>query len=512
MERQPSLALTVSVEWRTISGLATTNSFGCTGGAAGASSSGSAYSTRISLWLWPSWGAASPTPGAARIVSSMSSASRWTLPSKTLILRARVRNTGSGRVTILWILMISLVRRPSIRWGGGDLVVVSGQPFYHLLLPALPLGLASAFEETVNGAGNVLLCTDRIEDTFKIELSRADLGRHAAKVEQDPDDPLAVDRCAEDIVQRGDLPHLSSQRLPIYIHNVSGRDLIEIVCPIEVLIKPPQTKADHDRKAEGQETIDWKFAEQAAESRADHGRRREQCQRRQGDGPDQHRPVFPVSDHTLLFESDLEAPAVQPNAGFIRVHRWRGRQRGGGRDFTRMGLESLAQGFGDRLLFELPATSQHAAYLLLDERRHLTHVGDVGKDDLTRVAADRHVPVTVHPAEQSGTSVDRKHHLKRGFLSIVVQPDDLLQSDDAPIGHDVVIIPPIDTLPNGGNKAEHAEQTGRPACDAGTSVERPPGQAGRSQEQETRQDHGIVHEDDVLASQSTQVFLFAEPV
>src|SRR3990170_4071949 len=265
MERQPSLPLTVSVEWRTISGLATMNSFGGLGGASrssAGSSSSSAYSTRISLWLWPSWGAASPTPGAARIVSSMSSASRWTLPSKTLILRARVRNTGSGRVTILWILMISLVRRPSIRWGGGDLVVVSGQPFYHLLLPALPLGLASAFEETVNGAGNVLLCTDRIEDTFKIELSRADLSSHVAKVEQDPDDPLAVDRCAEDVVQWGDLPNLSSQRLPIYIHNVSGRDLIEIVCPIEVLIEPPQTKADHDRKADGQETIDWKSAEQ----------------------------------------------------------------------------------------------------------------------------------------------------------------------------------------------------------------------------------------------------------
>src|SRR3990172_8460527 len=236
MERQPSLALTVSVEWRTISGLATTNSFGCTGGASGSSSSGSAYSTRISLWLWPSWGAASPTPGAARIGSSMSSARRWNLLSKTLILRARVRQTGSGSVTILRILMISLVRRPSIRWGRGDLVVVSGQPFYHLLLPALSLGLASAFEETVDGAGNVLLCTDRIEDTFKIELSRADLSRHAAKVEQDPDDPFAVDRGAEDIVQWGDLPHLSSQRLPIYIHNVSGRDLIEIVCPIEVLI------------------------------------------------------------------------------------------------------------------------------------------------------------------------------------------------------------------------------------------------------------------------------------
>src|SRR3990170_8932944 len=263
MERQPSLPLTVSVEWRTISGLATMNSFGGLGGASGSSagsSSGSAYSTRISLWLRPTWGAASPTPGATLMVSSMSSASRWSSLSNTLILRARVRSTGSGRVTILPILMISLVRRPSIRWGRGDLVVVSGQPFYHLLLPALSLGLASAFEETVDGAGNVLLCTDRIEDTFKIELSRADLSRHAAKVEQDPDDPFAVDRCAEDVVQRGDLPHLSSQRLPIYIHNVSGRDLIEIIGPIEVLIKPPQSSANHDRKAEAQETINWKSA------------------------------------------------------------------------------------------------------------------------------------------------------------------------------------------------------------------------------------------------------------
>src|SRR5438045_1287184 len=48
----------------------------------------------------PTWGAASPTPGAARMVSIMSSASCTSLPSTSVISAARCLSTGSPNTRI----------------------------------------------------------------------------------------------------------------------------------------------------------------------------------------------------------------------------------------------------------------------------------------------------------------------------------------------------------------------------------------------------------------------------
>ena len=77
---------------RTISGLISTS--GC------CSSSSPAVSSTTRRREWPIWGAARPIPGAAYIVSSMSSASRRSSSSTRSIGAAVFRRMGSGSVMI----------------------------------------------------------------------------------------------------------------------------------------------------------------------------------------------------------------------------------------------------------------------------------------------------------------------------------------------------------------------------------------------------------------------------
>src|SRR5690606_28462531 len=71
--------------------------------------SGSRTSTTITRFPTPTCGAASPTPSAAYIVSSMSSMSVRTSSSTTATGSARARNTGSPRIRISRIAIEGLL-------------------------------------------------------------------------------------------------------------------------------------------------------------------------------------------------------------------------------------------------------------------------------------------------------------------------------------------------------------------------------------------------------------------
>src|SRR5258706_11650480 len=96
MDRQPSAPSTISSETATISGLTTTYRLGSGGSASSGAPSGvSAYSMTAMRWPTATWGAARPTPGAARMVAIMSSINSWiwaVLGSSTA--RALRRSTG----------------------------------------------------------------------------------------------------------------------------------------------------------------------------------------------------------------------------------------------------------------------------------------------------------------------------------------------------------------------------------------------------------------------------------
>src|SRR3990172_1358366 len=103
MDRQPSTPITFSSEAFVISGLINTKSFLGLGGASSLSSSSSspsAYSTTASCCEMLIWGAASPTPGASRIVSIMSSINVCRSLSNFVTGFALRLKMGSGKFTI----------------------------------------------------------------------------------------------------------------------------------------------------------------------------------------------------------------------------------------------------------------------------------------------------------------------------------------------------------------------------------------------------------------------------
>src|SRR3990170_1212105 len=150
------------------------------------SSSSSPYSTTITRKGTFTWGAASPTPGAARIVSTKSSMIVCRSFPKSVTLRALRRKVGWGRVMIsraaipTSIYPIFFVHIRIFFFLASFLCVsMIDRHYIHKALPlARHLGQLLPPAQGIHTIKNILLGTGRIVNAHEIELGFTHINDH----------------------------------------------------------------------------------------------------------------------------------------------------------------------------------------------------------------------------------------------------------------------------------------------------------------------------------------------